>query len=329
MPYVLVGSQKTRYDLNSLVATMKSGGQGNVYFPNHEDYCFKVLHDPDKFAFQLRIISEILKNSNNPYKQVESISAVPLDLVWDENSKKIIGYTMEKLFGWEELNALITESSSEDVGINLGSAGLILAALSEAVRVVHGQKFVLGDFNPSNVLFKRDRGDRFLIKIIDVDSWSIYRKDDLGIEYASKVLDTQFIYYPEIIRADRDGKTWPNFTFENDWWAFAYISWMVLTKYDPFSTGKTDNYDKEDRILENNPANNAATVDLHPECGPATQALGPKLRLHLDRCLKHIAKRPFPTKLLTDFANNLYRCQKCDLIFHESAMFCPRCTNIP
>jgi Zn finger protein HypA/HybF involved in hydrogenase expression len=106
---------------------------------------------------------------------------------------------------------------------------------------------------------------------------------------------------------------------------------MVLTKYDPFTTGKTssiDTADRCDRILAGNTANSAAMVKLQPKAGPAAQALGPMLRFHLDRYLKGIVKRPFPTTLMEEFAKDLCECRKCSFLSHASAVICPSCGNI-
>lgn len=327
--YVLVGNgdKKTRHDLAVMTASTKTGGQGNVYFPDRKT-CIKVLHDPNDFTVQLANISKLLLNSAKPYEQVRSVSAAPLELVWDESAQKIVGYTMEQLTGWRGFHEIETEADSESNGVDLRSSGLLLAELSKNIRVVHSLGFVIGDLNPSNVLFKCEGYDRFLVKIIDVDSWSICRKGDLGIEYASKVLDTGVIYHPDIIQADRNKRPWPDFTPLHDWWAFAYIGWMILTKYDPFTTGMATDEDKEDRIIEGHTANSASAVKLRPDCGPAAQALGPKLRFHLDRCLKNKVQRPFPTKILEDFANNLCRCKKCNFTAHKSAIICPHCATI-
>jgi DNA-binding helix-hairpin-helix protein with protein kinase domain len=326
--YVLVGNgdRKTRYDLTALMSKAKNGGQGDVYFPDKK-ICIKVLHSPDDFRVQLNTIARIIYNCNQLYEKVKPASAVPLELVWDETGKKVVGYTMEQLNGWNGLHDVQTEADSESIGMDLKSTGLLLAELCKAVRLIHSQGFVIGDFNPSNVLFKR-AGDQFFVKVIDVDSWSVYRKADLGIEYASNVLDIGVIYYPDVIQADRDKNPWPKFTPAHDWWAFACISWMVLTKYDPYMTGMVPDADREDRILGNHTANSAATVKLHPDCGPPAQALGPKLRLHLDRCLRRKVQRPFPTKILEDFADNLCRCKKCNLTAHASAIICPRCAQV-
>lgn len=320
------GSNAIRYDLLSLESAMKTGGQGNVYFPDKK-ICIKVLHNPDNFTDQLSNISKIFVSPDRPYEKVRSVSAVPMDLIWEEKNDKVIGYAMEQFSDWHSLNEILTEYDSESIGMDLKSAGLLLAELCKAVRLIHNEGFVIGDFNPSNVLFKLEPG-KIRVKLIDVDSWSIYRKNDLGIEYASRVLDKAIIYYPDVIQADRNGKPWPNFTPEHDWWAFACISWMVLTKYDPFMTGMISNADREDRILGKHTANSAATVQLHPECGPVAQALGPKLRLYLDRCLKNIVKRPFPTMLLYEFANDLRSCSKCRFTAHSSAVICPRCAQL-
>jgi len=319
-----IWDEKNRYDLATIPdENVKEGGQGNVYLLGNQ-LCIKVLKEPDDFTIQLTIIGKILNHPTKPYEHVKAVGTVPKGLIWDEN-KKIVGYTMEQLLGWHGLHEIITEADSETLGVDLKSSGLILAALSRATRLIHSQGFVIGDFNPSNILFKEERG-QFLVKFIDTDSWSIYRHD-LDIEYASKVLDIGTIYYPDVIQANKDGKPWPNFTPNHDWWAFVYISWMILTKFDPYQTGAVGDIDKEERILENHTANRAATVRLHPEFGPATQALGPKLRFYLDRCLKRKVRRPFPTKVLQDFANNLRLCP-CGFEAHASAVLCPSCAQL-
>lgn len=325
--HVWVGNngKKVRYNLADYDADhKKEGGQGIVYFRDNES-CLKVVDKPEEHAVQLATIAKILACPAQPYAQVRAAGAVPVDLVRDENNR-VIGYTMEQLVGWHGLNEIQTEQDSQELGVDLAEAGMILAALSHAVRLIHSQGFVIGDFNPRNVLFTQD-GDQFLAKVIDADSWSIYRQADLGIEYASNVLDTGAIYYPDVIKADRDGQPCPRFTTNHDWWAFAHHAWWILTKYDPYQVGVVDVADREDRVLYNHTAYHASTVKLHPEFGPATQAMGTKLRFYLDRCLKGKDKRPFPTKMLDDFAHNLRRC-KCGFTAHTSAIFCPKCAEI-
>jgi DNA-binding helix-hairpin-helix protein with protein kinase domain len=323
---VLIGNQrKVPFDLDHAV-DMMSGGQGKVYFASNP-FCAKIMYNPDASSVQLSAIHRMVTNSSRPYGKVASVAAIPWEMVWDEQGKKIIGFTMEQLRGWQSLGDILTEHDSQEAGIDSQASGYILEALSRAIRMIHAQRLVIGDLNPSNVLFRRE-GRNFLVKVIDVDSWSIYRKSDIGVEYASHVLDTGTIYPPDIILADRNRVSWPSLTPTHDWWSFAYIAWMVLTKYDPFMAGLISDADREDRILGGLTANCAASVKLQPEYGPAIQALGPKLRLHLDRCLRRKTKRPFPTKLLTEFAYNLRRCSKCSFTAHASAVVCPRCGRL-
>jgi len=234
---------------------------------------------------------------------------------------------MEQFLGWNGLQEIMTEEGSQKINVDLKSSGLILCSISRAIYQIHNLGFVIGDLNPSNILFKQE-GNIFNIKIIDVDSWSIYRKDDLGIEYSSNVLDTEKIYHYDFVKADIEGKLWPNFKPYHDWWAFSCICWMALTKYDPFMNGMVSGADREERILNNHTANSAATVELHPDCGPVTQALGPKLRFYLDKSLKRKTLRPFPTKLLEDFSDAIFKCKNCNFSTHSSAVICPSCGTL-
>lgn len=316
--YVVIGDSpaaNNRVDLEPLEAGMKTGGQGDVFFLDNQT-CIKILRDSNSISHIKPVLSL--------YRKVENLGTPPKKLVWSGQS--VAGYTMERLDNWNGLNEILTKSDSEKLGIDLKSAGIILIALCRVIREIHKHGFVIGDLNPSNVLFKRLDNNRFLVKIIDVDSWSVYRAD-LGIDFASKVLDTGAIFHPDLIRAERSGRQWPRFTPHHDWWAFAYLCWMVLAKHDPFVIGKTDDKDREDRILEKCTANSALTVKLNPKFGPTLQALGPKLRLYLDRCLKEkVRNRPFPTNVLTEFAYNLRKC-RCGFTAHASAMTCPNCAK--
>lgn len=321
--HILVGNGPAsgmRYDLSPLESGMKTGGEGNVYFPDNKT-CIKIFHNPNECEGQLANVKRVL--SSGLYSKVQSYSTVPQALVWD---KRLIGYTMERLDGWHSLNEILTKADSKNLGVDLKSTGMILTALSRAIRLIHYHGFVIGDLNPRNIMF-RQVNKQFLVKVIDVDSWSVYRKD-IHLEYASSILDTSIIYYPDVIKADRENKSWPRFTRDHDWWAFAYLCWMVLTKHDPFTTGKISDADKEDRILGKHTVNNAATVQMHCEYGPDIQAMGPKLRLYLDRCLKQrVRNRPFPTSILAEFAYNLRTC-KCGFTTHASAVICSCCARL-
>lgn len=333
------GDQKIREDLELL--PHKEGGQGDVYFPpeiiiedsphwymGHCDYyddkytqsCIKVLKNTGGSTVQLDTIAKMLAHPAQLYEQVNNVGTVPDGLVWDEN-KKIIGYTMWPLDDdWHGLHEITTTSDSEALGVDLKSAGRIMASLSKAIRVIHSQGFVIGDLNPSNVLFNVND---CCVKVIDVDSWSIHRPD-LGLEYSSTVLDIGEIYHPDFIAADRKGEERPAFTQSHDWWAFAYICWKVLTKFDIYQKGDAGEIEKEDRILKKLTTISRATVKQYPKLGPAVQALGPKLWFSLDRCLKRKVQQPFPTKLLEDFADNLRTCA-CGFTAHASAVICPKC----
>jgi|GEM_PF-797671 len=334
--YVYIGNGTSRvcFDLEPFKNSpdQTSGGQGVIYF-TADKRCLKIMHNPADSEDELEHVHSIIVSKKSLYDNVAAVSAVPLEMIWDgdKDTSQIIGYSMEKLEGYQSLNQILTEEDSRTHDIDLHAAGLILEALCRTVRLIHAQGFVIGDFNPSNVLFRRD-GNRFAIRVIDVDSWAFRCKDSGcscgNYSFSSDVLDTALIYHPDFVRADREKKPRPEFTERHDWWAFALISWIVLTKYDPFMKGLVGEADREDRILNGDTSFRAVSVRLTTRCGPPAQALGPKLRSYLDRCLRLKAQRPFPTKLLSDFAGNLLRCSKCGFTAHKTAVICPSCGKL-
>jgi len=71
-----INGNKIEVNLDILKGSMKTGGQGDVYLTN-QDYCIKVLHNPDAFQPQLDTITKIIRQTENPYEQIKSVAAVP------------------------------------------------------------------------------------------------------------------------------------------------------------------------------------------------------------------------------------------------------------
>lgn len=168
--------------------------------------------------------------------------ATPLALLRD-----YAGYSMQLLQGMEPIQALFAPPGCEDAsGFYRDNGGLrrrleILARTAEILARLHSQPLVYADISPNNVFIPRDRDDDE-VWLIDLDNLHFQTRRGPGVH-------TPGFGAPELAQGTAGASTL------TDCWAFAVLTWYVLTQTHPFlgdhveSGGWEDDEDLEQKAL--------------------------------------------------------------------------------
>lgn len=161
-PNTQIDGMKRKYVLGPVVA---SGGEGTVYRVG-TNLAVKFYHrqlDPQK---RLKLLTQAQMHRPS----LAAVSTWPIDVVYDAN-KNIIGYVMPLVRGGVPIGNLFSPAERKRLYPHATYANLVALAanLSRAVTAIHNSKFVIGDFNPQNVIVLAD----FTVCLIDTDSYQI------------------------------------------------------------------------------------------------------------------------------------------------------------
>jgi len=339
---LVVDDKQVKCDLASL-KKIGEGGEGAIYaierdiYTNSNLQCIKILTNPD--AEKIAVITHAAKTSRHVWQTLDGYATTPLFLVYDETGKQVRGYGMHRLGGWRNLGNIgdiMTKGGAKRAGVGMKETAQIFLDLQRAVALAHKQGFIIGDFNSSNVLFRKELfqllpspswGREYKVTLIDTDSWSINRPD-LGLVYFPGIVDKMELYHPDYLRADLEGNAHPQANESHDWWAFSYLLWKALTKHDPFTGGEIHGETTKSRL-----ANIMAGIDSQldfdtdPEIALSTLRLGPVMQNTLNRFLTLKFQRAFPALLIEQFIGEICTCPQCEEEMSRSAVFCPGCLN--
>ncbi len=298
------------------------GGEGMIYHIN-DSQAMKIFHEPENQTVKIGNLEKLFQlNGTNPWPGLAPFATVPEYLATDTGGKTI-GYMMQNLRKWVELNTLYVENS----GVSLKGVLDIFAKLHQALKAAHDSGFVIGDLNSSNILISALKDDAE-VRIIDTDGWGIHRTD-LGLSYEPSALHPQVVH-SEWLRAKTAGLPTPTFAPRHDWWVFAYHLARCLTKRDPFEQGAF--WDAEDsNIMDAEKRRVQGLTAAHRGVHLGDKAVYYAHHLRLGIPLKYILKRwlscsqegIFPLELLNATRNEILRCPNCGEEINRRLIMCP------
>lgn len=150
------------------------GGEAYIYettstrvakiFKDPDDPDYELFPDQQKGA-ERRIAMHQTKLREFPFARLPQGVVVPLDLLTDISGRKILGYEMEYLIGYETLMQYLDRDFREKGGIGNNEMMQILRELHPIVKKTHEAGVVISDFNSLNVLVKQLK-----VKLCDADS---------------------------------------------------------------------------------------------------------------------------------------------------------------
>jgi hypothetical protein len=145
----------------------------------------------------------------------------PIDLAYDKNPGKVVGYTMQYLRDMEVLLAYGDRAYREKGGIDANQVVRIFTDLHDLVAQVHSSQVVIGDFNDLNVLVDQT-GQVYLV---DADSMQFGK-------FYCQAFTTRFVD-PLRCESDRLVLARPH-TPDSDWYAFNVMLFQSLLFVSPY-----------------------------------------------------------------------------------------------
>ncbi len=297
------------------------GGEAYIYetSPSRVGKIFKERNDPDFDMFpdqqkeaEKRIIMHQTKLREFPFAMLPSSVVVPLDLLTDLSGRKILGYEMEYLKGYETLMQYLDRDFREVGGIGNNVMMQIFADLHPTVKQTHEAGVVISDFNSLNVLIKQAKA-----KLCDADSMG-------NSKYLSPMFTAAYVDPKHCDPKQKSLKMIKPHDDLSDWYAYVVMLMEALLYVRPWGGV----YKPKDR-------KNLVTLDARPLRGisifnPEVVYPKPATPMHilpddlLDFFFKTFEKGErgeFPTKLLQI---RFGKCLNCG--YEHARSICPNCS---
>lgn len=144
------------------------GGEGEIYdVAGRDDLVAKIYHEPPQPEKAEKLIVLARLGSERLFR----LSAWPVDVLRERPDGQVVGFSMKKIGGAEEVHTLHSPKSRLLKFPDASWAFLIHVAanIARAVAVMHEHGFVIGDVNPKNILVTR----RATIHLLDCDSFQV------------------------------------------------------------------------------------------------------------------------------------------------------------
>ena len=182
------------------------GGEGSVFISGNTAY--KIYHDPKKMI-EVDRIKELRKIKNS--------SVITPELIIYNESGNPIGYTMRAINDTWALTRLFSKSFRKRQNVSESMIVGLVSKMREVYSDLHSGGFLVADGNEQNFLVSSDFSN---IYFIDTDSFKT--PSFSARAYNESTLD------PLV-----DVKK-PVFTQSSDWFAFAVVSFQLITGVHPF-----------------------------------------------------------------------------------------------
>ena len=309
--------------LSAKLSTLKEinqSGEGIIYRID-DKHVLKVFFDQDVKNEKILTLEKAFHQKTSIWQNVKPFAAVPEYLAKNEKGQTV-GYVMENLEGWLELNELYDEDLCNKSDIRIKTILHIFGLLHEALENIHSDGFVVEDLNGSNILLS-PFGTDLAIKIVDTDSWSI-NLPNLEIKFNPTVQDPEVIH-PDHLKAQLEGKAIPPFLPKHDWWAFSYLLSKCLTKRDPFEEGNFWNLDPEQRRQAGKTTMHADII-INRDMAIRHLQIGITLKHFIKRWLACSKEGVFPINLLKATHQEMSTCKNCKIEVNSRLTSCPNCS---
>lgn len=195
---------------------LAQGGEGVVY--RKGNVAFKIYHDPKKMIPEQKIRE--LQHLNIP------TVLAPIDIIYDSNTRKAIGFTMPYLQSSEYLSRLFVKTFKKQNSITPSMVVDMVTKMQKTLQEIHKKGVIVGDYNEMNFLVDDNYKN---VYNIDVDSYQTKNYP------ATAIMDSV-----------RDRKApFGKFSKETDWFSWAVVTFQLYTGIHPFK-GRHPNYKNND-----------------------------------------------------------------------------------
>ena len=263
---------------------LASGGEGTVYLPgSYPDQAAKLYHSPSS-DIQAKLRLMIDNTPRVPPDEEDRIAiAWPEDILLDPAMPgSAVGFLMKRVSGRPVIQYYSPAQRRRSAPAFTYEHLLATARnIARAVEICHGQRYVIGDINESNVLVSETGA----IALIDTDSFQV-------LDRASGQIHRSPVGKPEYTPAELQGHRFDSIdrTQDHDMFGLAVIIYHLLMEgVHPFAGVYTLSGDPpqiEDRIANGHfPHSQARSVPYsHSPLPPPWQTLNPSLRDRFIQC---------------------------------------------
>jgi hypothetical protein len=303
MPKVIIGQ---RYSVNlGNQDVLGSGGEGTVFrtFTPSGNLAVKIYHDPTRE--RLAKIRDLIPLSTRFPSQVIG----PLDLVYDAQAIKPIGFSMRLLAaGLQPLETLMSKKQRELNGVTNKEVVRLYQQILEALEKLHFQEVIIGDLNPLNEFYLNSQ-----VALTDADSFQFGR-------YPCAVA-TERCLNPRLYGIDLSVK--PTFEKTDDWYAFWVLFFSSLLLVHPYGGAH--------RSLKTIPRRALSRITVLDQSVVYPKTAYPQEVASDD--LLEIFTKTFgqgkivlpEIRLLEEFGSILVSCPNCGLFYPGNRRKCPGC----
>ncbi len=247
-----------------------------------------------------------------PFSKLPSKVVIPLSLLTDANEKKVLGYSMEKLKGFEPMLKYLDPEFRTRGGIGNNAMLGYFRDLHPTVKQVHEDAGgVISDFNSLNVLLKQG-----VCRIVDADSMgnSKYLSQLFTANYVDPRLCDPNLKSMMLIRPhDRN----------SDWYAYMAMLMEALLFVRPYGGVYIAKNKMRKVLLDERPLRGISVFNSavkYPKDAPQLNILPDELLEIFSRTFEKGWRGEFPLRLLDI---NFEKCSNCG-IEHARAI-CPNC----
>jgi hypothetical protein len=297
---VVINGQRYALSPKNILGT---GGEATI--TRVKDMAVKVYHQPEPRREQK--LREFM--AQNLAQKLPAEAIAPQNLVYAENGTDLIGFTMPLLAqGFEPLAMLANRAWRANHAITTAQISQIFENLHSALSKVHSAGLVVGDLNDQNELFGNAN-----IALIDVDSWQFGT-------YACMVA-TEAFCEPRLYGLDLSRQ--PNFTPNDDWYAFAVLAFKSLLGVHPYGGTHPKVKLLPKRAEQRLPV--LCPEVIYPKTGLHPNFLSDDLAQVFWQIFADGWRGTFPKQILSEYAQDLTECAQCKAWYPVSRKDCPAC----
>jgi hypothetical protein len=297
---VLIDGQKINLSPKNIIGT---GGEATV--SRVKDFAVKVYHRHDPRREQK--LRDFLAQDYAQKLPVEVIA--PQKLVYSEDGKAVIGFAMPLVAqGFEPLAMLANRIWRANHAVTTAQIAAIFGNLHTTLANIHAVGLIVGDLNDQNELFCEDA-----IAFVDVDSWQFGT-------YPCMVA-TEAYCEPRLYGLDLSRQ--PNFTANDDWYAYAVLVFKSLLGVHPY--GGTH---PKVKLLPKRAGQRLPVLCpdvIYPKTGLHPNFLSDDLAQVFWQIFADGRRGEFPKNTLTEYAQDLIECKQCKAWYPASRQDCPAC----
>lgn len=298
---VTINNKKVRLNTKNVIGV---GGEATVF--KHKGQAVKIYTTPDALR------DKKLRAMHTLAAKLPPEVIAPQDLVFDQNGKQVIGFTMRLLDSeYVEIRKLASKKYRGMTGITARDVGSLFLKAGQILECIHQVGMIVGDFNDLNLMFHSND-----VLYIDVDSFQF--------DQFPCLVGTEAFIDPALYGYDLSQS--PHFKPENDWYSFAVLLFKSLLLTHPY--GGVHNRVK---LLPQRAMQQISVFDpsvKYPRIAYAPELLTDELHNIFEDWFSNGYRGVFDLAALQMYIHSLKVCPSCDATYPVNRSHCPMCAAV-